>query len=114
MTPTLEKMIELREKQGLTREEIAEHYGVSVTVVRRWIKDLGVPRRTRKTKTRRHKHLSSSGEIIAKPDSGLTTLDRAKIKLKERLVERRGYGYYLDGRPVSIFTVLQAVEMSDK
>ena len=107
-TPTLERMIELRENQGLTREEIAAHYNVSVTVVRRWIKELGVPRRTRKTKTRKHKHLSASGEIIAKPISGLTVLEKARIILDHRLVERHGYGYYLDGRPAKIDNILSA------
>lgn len=107
-TPTREELIELREKKGLTREQIAEHFEVSLTTVRRWIKELKIPRPTKSARHQRNKNISRIGEIIAEPDDGMTVMERAQSILGDRLTERRGLGYYLDGRPVSSRRVVEA------
>ena len=106
-TPSREELINLRETQGMTREQIAEHYEVSLTTVRRWIKEMKVPRPTKQARQRRNKNISRIGEIIAEPDDGFTVMDRAKTILGDRLTERRKMGYYLDGRPVNTRGVIE-------
>lgn len=108
MTPTRSELIELREKQGMTREQIAEHYEVSLTTVRRWIKDFAVPRPTKQARNQRNKNISRIGEIIAEPEDGMTIMEQAQNILGERLTERRGMGYYLDGKPVNSRRVIEA------
>lgn len=108
-TPSRETLIDLRFTKNMTREDIAEHFDVSIATVRRWIKDLDVPRPVRSKPNKRDKNLSPSGEIIAKlaPDEGYTSIEKAKIRLGGRLVERQGYGYYLDGKPAKIDLILK-------
>jgi transposase len=110
MTPNREKLIELRFTKGMTREDIADHFEVSIATVRRWIKDLNVPRPTRSKPSKRDKSLSPSGEIIAKldPDERYTSLEVAQMRLGGRLIEVKGFGYYLDGRPARIDAILEA------
>ena len=103
MTPTRDKLVELRFDRGMTREDIAEHYGVSVTMVRRWIKKLEIPRLSRRAKP---KHLTSSGEIVAKADYGYTVIETAMMKLGGRMVERDGFGYYVDGTPAHVDRII--------
>jgi transcriptional regulator with XRE-family HTH domain len=107
-TPTREHLIFLREKEGLTREQIAKHYEVSLTTVRRWIKEMKVPRPTKQARQQQHKNLSRLGEIIADADDGLTVMDHAKAILGDRLTERRGQGYFVDERPVNSRRVIEA------
>lgn len=110
MTPKREKLVELRFDKGMTREGIAEYYGVSIATVRRWIKDLDVPRLSRRAKP---KHLTSSGEIIAKVDKGYTVIERAMMKFGGRLVERDGFGYYLDGKPAHTDAIIEALRAEE-
>jgi len=107
-TTTREELINLREKQGMTREQIAEHFKVSLTTVRRWIKEMKVPRPTKQARQQRNKNISRLGEIIAEPDDGYTIMDKARAILGDRLTEKRGYGYHLDGRPVSSRRVVES------
>lgn len=109
MTPKREDIIKLREG-GMTREQIAAHYNVSTTTVRRWIKTLNIPRPSRNARDKRGKHLTKSGEIIAPVDDGFTVLDRAKLLLGPRLVEKRWAGYFLDGTPVGVDKIIAAYE----
>lgn len=106
-TPSRKDLIDLRETLGMTREQIAEHYEVSLTTVRRWIKEMKVPRPTKMARQQRNKNISRIGEIIAEPDDGLTVMDKAKASLGDRLTERRNMGYFLDGRPVSTRAVIE-------
>lgn len=108
MTPTREELISLREKKGMTRAQIATHFEVSLTTVRRWIKELKVPRPSKAARNQRNKNISRIGEIIAEPDDGMTVMEKAVAILGDRLTERRGLGYYLDGRPVSSMRVIEA------
>lgn len=109
MNPTREEIIKMRE-QGLTREDMAEHFGVSLTTIRRLIKIHNIPRPSKSARRKRAVHLTSSGEIIAPPDDGKTSLELAHEILGDRLVERRGHaaGLYLDGRPASISRIFEA------
>lgn len=109
-SPSRERLIELRFEKAMTREDIAEHFEVSIATVRRWIKEMDVPRPSRRTRPKRPKHLSPSGEIVAKLDDGYNTMERARITLGGRLVVRRGYGYYLDGKPAHVDEILAAAQ----
>ncbi|QJA43143.1 hypothetical protein [Phaeobacter phage MD18] len=109
-TPPREKIIELRFDRGMTREDIAEHFDVSIATVRRWIKELNVPRPSRRSRTKRPKHLTSSGEIVAKVGDAYNKLERARMTLEGRVVERAGRGYYLDGKPASADEIIEAAQ----
>ncbi|WNL50673.1 transcriptional regulator [Ruegeria phage RpAliso] len=107
--PARDTLIDLRFERGMTREDIAEHYGVSIATVRRWIKDLDVPRPRRK-KQKRSPNLAPNGAIIGDYDGGYSRFEKARIKLGARLIDRPGYGYYLDGRPATIDAIYAAAE----
>jgi transposase len=98
----------------MTREQIAEFYGVSLTTVRRWIKELKIPRPTKQARKQPHRNITRFGEIIADPDDGYTLMERAEQILGDRLVEKRGYGYFLDGRPVHSTRVIHAAGLKFK
>lgn len=114
MTPTRDDLIHLREKEGLTREQIAEHYEVSLATVRRWIKELNVPRPSKQVRYKAPSPLSRLGEIIADPDDGKTVLERAMDTLGDRVTEKRGYGYMLDGKPASTQRIVHAAGLKLK
>lgn len=112
MVPERETLIELRFAKQMTREDIADYFDVNVATVRRWIKDLGVPRPARRKSPPRSPHLTSSGEIVTpiKNDEAYTSLENARILLEGRLIVRFGFGYYLDGRPAHIDAILVAAD----
>jgi len=114
MTPTRDEIIELREKQGLTREQIAEHYDVSLATVRRWIRDLKIPRPSKQVQYKQPTHLSREGAIISEPDDGETIMEKAQRVLGDRMTEKRGYGYMLDGRPASTQVLVHAAGLKMK
>lgn len=107
-TPSRELLVELRFEKGMTREGIAEYFNTSVATVRRWIKELDVPRPVRKKKPQRLQSISSSGEIIGQIDDGYSRFEKARILLEGRVVDRTGRGYYLDGRPSSAEAIMNA------
>lgn len=109
-TPSREKLIELRFEKSMTREDIAENCGVSIATVRRWIKELDVPRPTRRARARRPKFLTSIGEIVADAGDGYNRFERARKVLQGRVVDRHGRGYYLDGRPASAEFIITTAE----
>ncbi len=104
--PTREELVRLRES-GMTREDLAEHYDVGVSTIRRWIKERGVPRPTPSSRRRRLAHLSSNGEIIAPPDDGKTIIEKARLLLGTRFSSHRD-GYKLDGKPASTAIIVHA------
>ncbi len=114
MTPTRDELIELREAQGMTREQIAEHFEVSLTTVRRWIKEMKIPRPSKQVRYREPSNLTRLGEIVAEPDDGLTILEQAQQILETRLTEKRGFGYMLDGKPASIDKIVKAAGLKMK
>lgn len=107
MTPDRNEIITLREEKGMTREQIAEHYDVSVGTVRRWIKDLNIPRPTRRSRPELSVNMTPSGGLIGRIDNGLTSLERAITILGSRFTEDRRKGYMLDGRPANINAILK-------
>lgn len=113
-TPTREELIRLREDEELTREQIAAYYSVSLTTVRRWIKEMQVPRPTKQARLNKNSHLSRYGEIISDPGDGLTLMDRVRANLGDRLTEKRGVGYFLDGRHVSTAKIVAAAGLKFK
>lgn len=101
--PDREELIKLRQS-GLNREQLAEYYGVALSRVKRWIKELdipSVPRTTDKPKVR-----PSEGVELGQ-DYGLTIIERAKKVLGVRMGEDYR-GYLLDGRPVRVDVLLVA------
>lgn len=106
--PSRELLIELRFEKGMTREGMAEYFKTSVATVRRWIKELDVPRPVRKKKPKRLQSIASTGELIGKIDDGYSRFERARIILEGRVVDRTGRGYYLDGRPASAESIMIA------
>jgi len=113
-TPTRDELIRLREDEGMTREQIAEHFEVSLTTVRRWIKEMNVPRPSKQARSQTKQPVSRFGEIIAEPDDGITIMERAEHILGERLETRRGLGYFLDGRPANTRKVVEAAGLKFK
>lgn len=95
-TPDREALIKLRQN-GMNREQIAEYYGVALSRVKRWIKDLEIPEMPR---TPKQLLRPSEGADLGQ-DYGLTILERAKKVLGTRMTEDYR-GYLLDGRPVRI------------
>ena len=109
MTPTREDLIDLRHNEGMTREEIAKHYGVPVAKVRRWIKTLDVPRPERKVQPKMR--VASEDQMLAAVGSPMSSLETALMNLEGRVIEKLGVGYYLDGRPASVDQILAAAEL---
>lgn len=106
-TPTREDIIHLRE-QGMTREKISEHFDVSITTVRRWIKQYEIPRPSKQARRKRESHLSRNGEIIAPLRDDRSILEQAQDILGDRFQEKRHLGYTLDGRPANIDKIIAA------
>jgi len=113
-TPTRDDLIWLREDEGMTREQIAEYYEVSLTTVRRWIKELKVPRPTKQARNQTRKPLTCFGGVVSDPYDGMTIMECAAQILGPRLTERRGVGYILDGRPVSSRRVVESAGLKFK
>lgn len=110
--PTREELVRLRES-GMTRENLAEHYDVGVSTIRRWIKERGVPRPTPNSRRRRLIHLSSDGGIIAPPDDGKTVMEKARLLLGSRFSSHKD-GYRLDGKPASTMVIVHAAGLKFK
>jgi transposase len=93
IAPTREELIRLRENMEMTREDIAEHFGVGVSTVRRWIREMKIPRPTPRRRKRHQPHL---------------LMERAKMQLGGRLTESPKKGYMLDGRPSHVRLIIAA------
>ncbi len=104
--PDRDTLLALRE-QGLTREQIAETMGVSMTTVRKWIRELGVPRPP--TRNKRDLSRTSPGPTM-RLDDGMTLLELAREMLGERFKDIRGRGYYIDGTPAHIDRIRAVVD----
>ena len=109
--PDRDEFVKKRQVEGLTRTKLAEHYGVTESVIRRWIRVLDVPRRPHGTASRRKK-IKPKMRAIDTSDQFLTTTDKALDILDARVIERKGFGYYLDGRPASIDQILVAAQVA--
>lgn len=90
--------------EGMTREDIADVLGVSLSQVKRWIKRLGLS----KQKSKR-----SCADKTIMADNGMNLLDRAKVILGKRVTEDRR-GYKLDGRSVNPDALITAAGLTPK
>lgn len=88
----------LRE-QGMNREQIAIYYGVKLSRVKRWIRELDIPA------IRNRKNKLNAG--VARFEEGLTVIEKARIVLGKRMSEDYR-GYLLDRRPVRVDVLLRA------
>lgn len=104
-TPSREELIAHREA-GQTREDMAALYGVPLSRVKRWIKDLDIPPPSSEPKEPLTKKRPAMG-VPMDPEDGLTLLERAKVRLGTR-VGHDYRGYLLDGRPVRVDILIQA------
>jgi hypothetical protein len=101
--PSKEELIEMR-KEGFTREEIAEYFGVSLSRVKRWLKNYGFSRAPKQTPPPPSNPLADELPY----DTGMTMMERAKMILGTRLTEDRHKGYCLDGRPAKTGRIIAA------
>lgn len=102
--PDREELVRLRQ-QGFTRDEIATYYNVSLSRVKRWIKELDIPS-TLTSVDGKTKLKASEGAILPE-DYGLTLIERAH-KILGRRVGRKYGGYTLDGRVVRVDVLIRA------
>lgn len=98
------KELEALRTEGFSREEIATHYGVSLSRVKRWIlhhdiKPLSVSKDRQKIISSNAKKRRTVGE-----DDGLTIIELIRVVLGKRITEDHR-GYLLDGRPVRVDTL---------
>lgn len=96
---------------GKSRDEIAELYGVSLSRVKRWIKELGIdtdraPRASHVKARNKAEKRHALGE-----DDGLTLLERARLVLGQRVSEDYR-GYLLDNRPVRVDVLVKAAGLT--
>lgn len=107
--PPKEDLEKLR-NAGKTRDEIALIYNVSLSRVKRWIKELSIdvddaPRGVARARSREEKR-RSMGE-----DDGLTLMEKARAILGKRIGEDYR-GYLLDNRPVRIDVLVKAAGLT--
>lgn len=103
--PPREEIVQLRE-DGYTREEIAEHYGVALSKVKRWLQKYGFGKVDRKPV------VPVDVKAAELPfDTGLTMMERAKLILGTRLTEDRHLGYLLDGRVANTDRIIREARL---
>lgn len=107
--PDREELIKLRQ-QGLNREQIAKHYGVALSRVKRWVSELDLPEVPARA-SKREKIKFSEGVPLS-VDHGLTIIEQAQNILGPRMTEDRNRGYLLDGRLVRIDILLRAAGLA--
>jgi hypothetical protein len=101
--PSRAEFTQLREL-GYTREEMAEHFGVPLSRIKRWLSRHGFARPERKVPVE-----PVNLPIAELPlDTGMTMMERAKAILGHRLTECRHRGYVLDGRVAGADKIIEA------
>lgn len=101
-----EQLQKLRDR-GLTRQQIADTLGTSLSTVKRLLAEHGL---TNKRSPRR----GDAGLGIVderSPEAGRTLLERARMRLGDR-VRVTARGYTLDDRPVTVFDLLKEAGLS--
>lgn len=101
--PDRDELMKLR-ADGMSREKIAEYYGVALSRVKRWIKVLEIP--TSYQGNGKSKIKASEG-IILGTDYGLTNIEKARVVLGKRMSQDYR-GYLLDGKVVRLDILLSA------
>lgn len=100
--PSREDIIALRE-QGMSRQHIADYYGVTLSRVKRWIKELKLPAAVTRRRVKRIR-----GAAL---EDGLTLIEKARIILGRRM-SNDYRGYLLDGRPVRVDVLVRAAGLT--
>lgn len=103
--PTQEDLKEFREL-GYTRQEIADHYGVTLAQVKRWISELNVPKKVA-LKTSEGEESKITRSLSLPADYGMTLMEKAQEVLGPRLVYKKHVGYFVDGQPRSCDAIVK-------
>lgn len=106
--PDRDELVHLR-NSGMTREQIAIYYGVALSRVKRWIRELDIPS-VPAASVEKEKQKPTEGVDLG-PDYGLTLIERAKNALGARMSQDYR-GYLLDGRPVRVDILIRAAGLS--
>lgn len=100
--PNKGELQKLRDR-GLTRLEIADKYNVSVSSVKDWLSVMDISKKFEPKSKDNTTDSNKSKNLIRLPpetlsyDEGLPLMEKAKLRLGERLTVKGG-DYYLDGR----------------
>jgi hypothetical protein len=89
----------------MTRQEMADHYGVTLSVIKKWIAEFQVKPIPNGVIPRRKK--PKEPPTLA---NGFTIIDVAAHTLGDRLSED-WRGYLLDGKPCNLEDILRAAEL---
>ena len=99
------EMISAMRKNGMTRQEIAGEFNVSLARVKRWITSLDLANKNSKSPSKEDQKLST---VTARSfDDGLSLMERCKIILGRRMGEDYR-GYLLDRLPCSSMQIRRA------
>lgn len=98
--------------QGLTREQIMEETGLSLSCIKRAVAIHDIPRKMSERASKRALQKEKPSLVIS-TDEGITLMMQAKQILGDRMSEDHR-GYLLDGRPASSWQVLKAAKLCTK
>lgn len=108
---TKEQIEDLRE-YNWTREQIADHFGISLSRLKRLISSMDVKKKVVKTNKVKEVKKPNKGQKLP-TNYGMTRLDIAKAVLGDRFKEDKIRGcYLLDGVPTNINKILDAADVS--
>lgn len=108
--PTKEELEELRELK-YSRSEIAEHFGVSLAQVKRWLTDYDITKRNRKKVTIDSARVSRG--IPLPTNYGVTLVEQAQNILGTRMVHDKHHGYKVDGRPMKVTDIVNMLGLKN-
>lgn len=105
MQVTREELSSLREA-GLTRQQIADKLGTSLSTVKRLLTRHGLV-------IKRVSRAPCGLKVMEdrSPEAGLIPLERARLRLGDR-VQENSRGYTLDGRPATVWDLLREAGLS--
>lgn len=104
--PTKEELKEYREL-GFTRQEIADHYGVTLAQVKRWISELNVPKKVTPKSDNGMEDTKIKRSTALPPDYGMPLMEKAQEVLGSRMVYLKHRGYFVDGQPMSCDAIVK-------
>lgn len=98
-------MILERKAKRLSRQEIADDLGISLSSLKRLLSDFDLVNR-RSSVPRSSLELNLLEEDERSPEAGRTVIERARMRLGMRMGETK-QGYTLDGMYVSVWDILR-------
>lgn len=104
--PTQKDLKEFREL-GYTRQEIADHFGVTLAQVKRWISELNVPKKVTQRSASEGEESRITRSLSLPADYGMTLMEKAQEVLGPRLVYKKHVGYFVDGQPRSCDAIVK-------